>query len=671
MAGSSFDTTDVLGVSLLLNLGLALLLIVLFVPFFLLAYPVLAWTRKCCLRFIKWKYPNCVVVEKRSVRSILDHGRNHGIYTLLVQGRSIADGARTHLTHLASTRRFLRSVLFTRWGFYMWRDLDYFSVDNHLVNSPCSFKGRPITESNIQDYTSDVTSKFLPSSQSPWQVHVINCFFHGEESQVCLVRVHHLLLRQEHLTLADFLPLKYSVESWTYHESDSPFTNLYAEPSALPKLYQKLTESFSNYWNEFLYNNDPNERPEILKKQIGVFQCAKIALIIIVCTFKELTRQYGCSEDRKFLDLFSIFYREASKRNFGYSVVLQAILRSANPVYGAYVTLAFLWYLSITLSLKMPILLLRELRALKSRYKHYYPETLTSMLWCYVPLVYQACLELFSISWIVFTAPRLIFQELFLKHPQANSLQTISPCGRKVVAWSEEIELDVLRKTVSVTGATEAEILLTAVVDALKEYFRHSGVQIPDDVLITGKFVSQKAIFVQNHEARGLLCLALPTRTPLFENNPVEILEVIQRNVQEARAKQSAIYAITAAETSSGLISSCLPSILLKLILKQLTRRYSLCLTHVDGDLPVEGVDAAIYWRPPQGNCNMSMTLHRHRNGVRLGVMGDALIGPQHSIITRTFPRSLENLASIVGVPRTPTRSPSPNPASPTTSPGY
>jgi len=88
------------------------------------------------------------------------------------------------------------------------------------------------------------------------------------------------------------------------------------------------------------------------------------------------------------------------------------------------------------------------------------------------------------------------------------------------------------------------------------------------------------------------------------------LFQIIQRNVQEARVKQKAIYAITAAEASCGVISSCIPSIVLKLLLNQLSKRYSLCLTHVDGDLPVEGVDAVIYWRPPQGNCSMLFDIH-------------------------------------------------------------
>ncbi|XP_053994090.1 uncharacterized protein LOC128884623 isoform X2 [Hylaeus volcanicus] len=668
MTVNTFDLMDILGFSILFHFSVSLLLLVVLVPVFLLVYPVLTWSRKGWIRFVKWKYPNVVVVEENTIRTILDQFRNHGIYTLLIQGRSIAEGIRGHLVHLTSSRRFLRAGLSTRWGLYVWRDLDYFSVDNHLLNSPCSFRGRPITEFNIQDYVSDLTSKFFPRGQPPWQVHVINCFLRGEECQVCLVRVHHLLLRQEHLAVADFLPLKQATEGWTCQEPESPFTNLYAEPCALPKLYQKLTESFSNYWNEFLYNNDPNERPEILKKQIGIFQCVKIGMIVLVFLLKELTRQYRKGERSRFTDIFSILQREASKRNFGFLVFLRALLMSLNPIDAVHGIILWLWYLAVTLTLKTPVLMLREVRALRSRHKHYYPDTLTSMLWYYLPLVLQAGLEVVSITWTGIKAPKIILEELFLKHPQSNRLQTTSPCGRKVVAWSEEVELEVLRKISNMTGATQAEILLTATVDALKQYFRHSGVSIPDDVLATGKFTKQRAIFVQNHEARGILCLALPTRTPLFEDDLVEILQVIQKNIREARSKQRGIYAITATEVSCGLITSCLPSILLKVMLNQLTRRYSLCLTHVDGDLLVEGVDAVMYWRPPQ---DMSITLHRYGNGVRLGVMGDALIGPEHSIITRTFPKSVETLANVVGVPRTPSRNSTPSPASPSTSPGY
>ncbi|XP_012059713.1 PREDICTED: uncharacterized protein LOC105622914 [Atta cephalotes] len=639
-----------------INFGFSFILMIFLVPLLFIAYVVMTWTRKCWICFVKWKHPRYIVVEEKNIRSILDQGRNPGICTLLIQGRSIVKDVRNHLTHLTSTKKFLKSALFTRWGIYVWKELDYFSVDNHLANSPYSYRGRPITENNIQDYISDVTSKFLPKKLPPWQVHVVNLFVQGEERQICLVRAHHLLLRQEHLTLADFLPLKYSTDNWTCQESDSPFTNLYVQLSALPRLQQMFRESFSNYWNDFLYNNDPIEQPEILKKRIGIFQCVKIATIVFVCTLKELARQFRKSERLKFLELLSIVRRESNKRNFNSRMIYDSIAKSFHPLDILYTCVALSWCIMVTSFLKTPLLLIRELRALQSLYRHnrycsYPADTLMYTLSYYLSLTLQAIREMISISWIAATAPKIIIEEVFLKNPRSNRLQTISPCGRKVVAWSEKVDVELIRKMANITGATEMEILLTATVDALKEYFKHLAVNVPDDVFATVKYVSQRAVFLRNHEARGILCITLPIRTPLFHDDLIEILQVIQRNVQNARSRQSAIYAITAAETSYGLISSCVPSIVLKLLLNQLSKTYSLCLTHVDGDLPVEGIDGAVYWRPPQGNCNMSMTLHRHGDSIRLGIMGDALIGPRHFIIARAFPKSIRNLAGVLGVP--------------------
>lgn len=68
---------------------------------------------------------------------------------------------------------------------------------------------------------------------------------------------------------------------------------------------------------------------------------------------------------------------------------------------------------------------------------------------------------------------------------------------------------------------------------------------------------------------------------------------------------------------------------------------------------------------------DMSITLHRYGRGVRLGVMGDALIGPEHAIITRSFPKSVENLANVVGASRIFGRSSTPSPVNRNNSPGY
>ncbi|XP_001606787.1 uncharacterized protein LOC100123177 [Nasonia vitripennis] len=651
-----------LGLACLADPLLALLLTVVCLPTLLLSYPVCQWTRKCWARYIKWRYPNCIVVEESSTRSILDQGKNQGIYTLLVESPTIVtEHLRNHLVHLAATKPLLRMALTTKCYRYAWENLEEFSVDNHLILSPSLFKGRPITDANVQDYVSDVTSKYLAASYSPWQVHVIG---QNTSSRLYfLVRVHHLLLNQEQLALGDFLPL----EGTRHHDclpvDTSPFSEPYAEPSALPRLHQKLTESFSNVWNEFLCNNDPTERPEILKKRISLWQCAKIGVIVWFATVKEISRQYQRREGLSLSEPWPIYLREAHKRNFSWSLIFQALLNLLNPAEIARTTIAWFWYIGVTLTLKSPILFWREIRAVSLLHEHhYYPDSLVSIMSFYLPLIFRASLEMFSILTILASAPFAVIEELFRRRSSAE-FRPVSQTGRKVVAWSEEIDVGLLQKIAAVSGAGDAEILLAAAVDSLKEYFRCSGQVIPNEVLATAKFTSQRALYVSDCEARGLLCLALPTTTPHFEDDMVEILQVVQKNIFEARRKQRAIYAITAAETSSGIVTSCLPAIFLKIVLNHLTRRYSIQLTHVDGELPVDGLRSAVFWKPPQGNCSLSMTLHRHGRAVRLGVMGDAMIGPQHAAITRSFPASLEKLARTLGVPSdTPQQSRSPSP---------
>ncbi|XP_058805780.1 uncharacterized protein LOC131672524 isoform X2 [Phymastichus coffea] len=653
-----------LGLSRIVDPLVAVVAAAVLLPTLLLGYPICRYSRRCLLRFVQWKYPYCRVVEESSTRSILDQGKNQGIYTLLVEWPSLStDRLRAHLGRLASAKPLLRHALTTKCCLYAWERLDEFSVDDHLLVSPASFKGRPISEANVQDYVSDVTSKYLAGALSPWQVHLI-----GQQSRYVLVRAHHLLLRQEQLAPGDFLPLERS--SWpaaaaARDAADSPFANLYAEPSALPRLHQQLTESFSNVWNEFLCNNDPTERPEILKKRTSLWQCAKIWIIVCFCFVKELRRQRARNEAPGLGDLWPAFAREARKRSLSWSLLVQASINLLNPAEMLRTGAAWLWYLAVVATLKTPILLWREIRAASLLNEHhYYPDSLVSILSCYLPLIFRASLEALSILAIAAGAPLAIMEEL-LRGRGSDELRAVSQSGRKVVAWSEEIEVGLLQRIAAVSGAADAEILLAAAVDSLKEYFRCAARPLPAELLATAKFRSQRSLYAAGREpgAGGLLCLALPTRAPLLDDDPVEMLQAVQSRVREARRRQRAIYAVTAAEASSGLLTRCLPSVLLKLALNHLSRRYSLAITHVDGQLPVDGLRSAVFWRPPQGNCSLSMTLHRHAEVVRLGVMADAMLGPQHAAIARSFPRSLDKLAKTLGVPGCPSGADAAQPA--------
>lgn len=174
-----------------------------------------------------------------------------------------------------------------------------------------------------------------------------------------------------------------------------------------------------------------------------------------------------------------------------WSLIFQAVLNLLNPVEILRTSAAWLWYLLVTLTLKTPILLCREVRAASLLNEHhYYPDSLVSILSCYLPLIFkvsfpvsliasftksknfQSTLEVFSILAIMLSAPFAITGELLFRGRNGPDFRSVSQSGRKVVAWSEEIDLGLLRKIGTMSGASDAVILLAAAVDSLKEYFR-------------------------------------------------------------------------------------------------------------------------------------------------------------------------------------------------------
>ena len=46
--------------------------------------------------------------------------------------------------------RHLRMTLTTRWGWYAWQNVMSFDIDNHLVICHPFYRGRPISNVNIQ-----------------------------------------------------------------------------------------------------------------------------------------------------------------------------------------------------------------------------------------------------------------------------------------------------------------------------------------------------------------------------------------------------------------------------------------------------------------------------------------------------------------------------------------
>lgn len=48
-----------------------------------------------------------------------------------------------------------------------------FNINNQVTLHPSSYRGRPVTEANVQDYISSIVSKYLPPEQPPWHICIV------------------------------------------------------------------------------------------------------------------------------------------------------------------------------------------------------------------------------------------------------------------------------------------------------------------------------------------------------------------------------------------------------------------------------------------------------------------------------------------------------------------
>lgn len=476
-------------------------------------------------------------------------------------------------------------------------------------------------------------SKYLPPELPPWQIAIIPSSVGQEERFYLLIRIHHLLLSEEGLALGDLLllePERPTIFKRRLDEDDenpteeapdssSPFTGLFLTPVAIQRLYTDILALITSRWNQLVTTYDPDENPQLLKSAPGIQVCINLIFITGVSILKELLAlawKENMSLYTKILKIHSTIVNEVQKRQCTTQLMRTGIISSLKPKQLLLSCLSVSWFMIYICTVALPVFVMTEIRTLIARRLNHGISETSSNYWS---LVLEAFKEAFYIWTIVYTAPRVFIQELITSHHGSkHQLQTVSLCGRKVVAWSDPIPLDMIRKIGSSVGASTSEILISAISGALREYFCQFCLPAPESVLATARYFPLEGLMTTSRgaddspepsEGQGLLCLALPTSQ--VYDDPKESVQQVQRILNEARKTQPAIYQASLWQLGRSRITRILPSLVVRLVLNYLTRRYAVALTHVAPKMWGgshnrliwgQEVHSVLYWRPPQAN---------------------------------------------------------------------
>lgn len=634
---------------------------ILLIPCVVLMYLLVAACRIVWLRFLEQRFPELEFVRTTSVRTCVDTLRNQGIITLLLQVKGACDlqqfKAQLKSDILNKTKDgqlvfpHLKMALTSRYGRYAWLpgSRQQFDIENHVVLANQLFRGRSVTGSNIQEVVSDIVSKYLAADLPPWQITVIPC----QDEFFVLIRLHHLYLSEDNLGLGDLLMLRPQDTEWCSRTGPDPdstqhlLTGTFRPPQALPQLYEHVCESLANSWNEIVSLYDPQENVEITKKQPTLRTFFILLTIILVSVAKEMVRSNKS-------DIFKVFMIESRKRDFSMRFFWRSLKTSIQPDVIITGMVLWTWWLVVKFILHVPMTVLYAIR-----------DTPLYIYWMITLL--RVVHELLYLCRIVYTGPRVLLEEILFPESACNkhSLQTVSLCGRKVVSWSEPVPLHLIKAIRSATNAASCEVILSAMAGALSDYFPRAGAALPDSVVTIARFIPQDSLLRQSssmaHSGGGLLCLPIPVRTAGSE--PTSRLRALRKALSQARSRQAALFLASVYRLDYGLLPKVLPTVVARVLLNMLSRRYSVTLTQVDnssaGDcdqltrrrmLWGQPVESIMYWRPPQANISVSLTLMSYGDSVRLGVMTDALLANQHVEIANDFNNHIYRLAAAVGV---------------------
>lgn len=632
-------------------------------PFFLVLHIAVTVCRYLWLR--AFRRPHLEIVGKTTVRTAMDTHRNQAIIPILLQvkGKCDVELVKERIKETIIERKkqdgslrfpHMKMKLISYYGRYAWlKNMDAFNLDNHIIhdNKP-TLRNRAVTSSNIQEYISEIMFKYIPLSNPypPWELRIITT---EPDRFYILARLHHLYTSEDGISFGDLVMIK-ADDSWKPVDSSSSgkedednveniLASIVQRPKAIPIIYQRLSDFFGNLSRELISVYDPQENPTILTSQYTtIFDCAVILLITLYFTIKEIpTKTAGTLTNNN--NFSTIFRREASKRHLSIAFVLKALLHTFYPhVVIRFVVVRCLRLIIVNCLLNIPALLVQTL--------HNVPRYFEINL-----LIIQAIIEIFRLFSLLYQTPKVIVDEIVLPifSTPKHHLQRASVSGRKIVSWTEPISMDVIKTIKRNTRTASCEIELYAVAASLHEYFQKIQLPEPDSILTTVRFVAEEEVMKSSDQiASGFLCLPLPMKVP--SDDPLYGLHMVQLALQDALTKQTALYLASLWQYDYSVLTTILPSFIVRLILYVLSKRYPIMMTQIETHnkqlqrkqklIWGQEVEAFFYWRPPQANNAMSVSLISYGDELRFTLMTDAKFAPDHNIIVSEYPTKLAEL---------------------------
>lgn len=503
---------------------------------------------------------------------------------------------------------------------------------------------------------SSIVSKYMPSDIPPWQIKLIPLT--DESAYYMLIRIHHLILdEQRNLNIGDMMLIDRSKGMKIGYTAEkqlafTPLDNIIKPCVNISRIYQDIMDTIISHWNDFVLKHDSLDHHDgFTKRPENVYDLFSSIVMTVFNTYTDYKQQgtkvlKGSSDPQlHFRFLSDLISMECQRRQLSIKTALYIILSALHPVNIIKSTAIFILRTICIWIFLSPFYILREFNAVR-RYL-FLNEEINSNSYCgfflkYIPLSFGAFKEIIYMVEIIFTAPRLLIEELFSGINDDGHYLNSALCGRKLVSWSDTISVERLHSKAKKNKMSYSEVMFSTISSCLLNFFeeikmKEKTTKIPSYIRVNFRSVPFSYLYGINCTRNGVIGFKLPVEDPSAEQ-----FTDIREQLMQTCKHQIMIYFLSLIQIRFDFLTTVIPSIYLKLIINYLSKKFAISVTYVLGLNEYEPskmityyqgeIEDVIFFRTPQSNNSTNITIQRFKDTIRMNIMCDSNIEMQHCI---------------------------------------
>jgi len=239
----------------------------------------------------------------------------------------------------------------------------------------------------------------------------------------------------------------------------------------------------------------------------------------------------------------------------------------------------------------------------------------------------------------------------FFSRADASKIHGQELCGKKVVAWSKNVDLSLVKQVKNVAGTTVNDVMVSCLAGALHDFLKDRQgngdvakledmwASVPVDIRASAKSVKLKNKF-------ALVFL----RLPIVAENAVDRLLATKQRMDVI--KTSAEPLVTAVTVQ---ILMMLPECVSKPLIDFFSKKVSCVLSNVPGPqqmlyLGGQKISQGIFWVPQRANIGVGLSIFSYGGSIRVGVYSDECVIPNPREIVRGFEKNFWQLVNDLNI---------------------